>query len=240
MKEERAEGLRPAPPVGNSFRIQRSGAMHSDKPTQINSNLLEFHQLFMKDDAFTLLIDCLLSNQLCCSRTQPPKWPTGQINDFFLRLFRKWEEKNTQQTYGQGKLGTFFLQKTSIHNDGLSLWVRKELVLLWAVLGQNTKKGFMKRNQLRVKLVSGGKPRSSQLCKKRLLCVLSGQARKHWEARCRRWGAVRSVSAFSGLELECDHMKTQVCPIMSPCFFVENVGERPCPQETLLVGDTAP
>ena len=220
-KEERAEGRGPAPSWGtaSSYRGQVPC-------TQINPrkpNVLEFYQHFMKDDAFTLLIDCSLSNQLCYSRTQPPKWPTGQINDFFWRLFRKREEKNPK-TYGQGKLGTDFLQKTSIHNDGLSLWVREELVLLLAVLEQNTKKGSMKRNHLRVKLVLGGTPRSSQLCKKRLLCELSGQAGKRWEVGWRRWGPEWSISAFCGLELECGHRKTQICPIMLPCFFVEDVG----------------
>lgn len=154
----------------------------------------------------------------------------SHLNDPLGNLENEREKK--KKTYGQGKLGTDFLQKTSIHNDGLSLWVRKELVLLLAVLEQNTKKGSMKRNHLRVKLVLGGTPRSSQLCKKRLLCELSGQAGKRWEVGWRRWGPVWSISAFCGLELECGHMKTQICPIMSPCFFVENIGKSLAPRRT--------
>lgn len=105
-------------------------------------------------------------------------------------------------------------------------------MLLLAVLEQNTKKGSMKRNHLRVKLVLGGTPRSSQLRKKRLLCELSGQDGKCWEVGWRRRGAVWSISAFCGLELECGHMKTQICPIMSPCFIVEDIGKNSAPRRT--------
>lgn len=94
---QRASGQHPLWGTASSY----TGQVPCTRRNPRKPNVLEFHEHFMKDDAFTLQINSLLSNQLCCSRTQPPKWPAGQVNDFFPKLFRK--RKREKKNLWSGK-----------------------------------------------------------------------------------------------------------------------------------------
>lgn len=81
----------------------------------------------------------------------------------------------------------------------------------------------MERNCLRVKLILGGGPKSNQLCKKGRCICSGGQAAEHSEVEG-RWldaecGVLLPCAFFWGLGLECDGIKTKICPIMRSSLF---------------------